>query len=113
LSPEEARWSWPAVTLTDLATKDWRACSAIALRLHNPTDKPQQIGLCVRDSDKARWTLIETFAPGETRVLSAPIDELRTNVLVSDIWTLTLWTHKTTAPQTFLVSPIYLIAGSP
>jgi len=109
LSLEEARWSWPAITLTDLATKDWSAYSAVALRLHNPTDKAQQIGLCVRDSDKARWTLIETFAPGETRVLSATIDELRTNVLVSDIWTLTLWTHKTTARQTFLASPVYLV----
>jgi len=109
LSPEEARWSWPAVTLTDLATKDWSACSAIAVRLHNPTDKAQKVGLCVRDSDDARWACVADLAPGETRVLSGGIDELRAKVLVSDIQTVTLWTHKMTAPQTFLVSPVYLV----
>jgi len=79
------------------------------VRLHNPTDKAQEIGFSVRDSDRQLWHRLEEFAPGETRGLAATIDELRAKVLVSDLFSLTLWTKETKTPQTFLASPVYLV----
>ena len=105
-------YNWPGVTLTELGEADWSRYAAVAARLHNPTDRPQAIGFSVRDSDRNTWSRLESFAPGETRVLAARLDELRTKVLVSDVWTLTLWTRGTTVPQTFLVSPVFLV-GDP
>ena len=104
-------YDWPGITFTDLDKKDWGPYAAVAVKVHNPTNQPEVLGLSVRDGDRKIWYRLETFAPGETRVLSATIDELRAKVLPSDIWTLTLWTRQTTAPQTFLVSPVYLLVS--
>ena len=108
-SAEKLGYEWPAITLTEMNETDWSAYAAVAVRLHNPTTRPQVIGFSVRDSDRQIWHRLETFAPGETRVLSVTIHELRSKVLISDVWTLTLWTHATKTPQTFLASPVYLV----
>ena len=109
LSADKANWGWPAVTLTDLAVKDWSTYAAVAVRLHNPTDKVQKIGFSIRDSDRNVWHRLETFAPGETRVLAATIEQLRAKVLISDVKTVTLCTKQPTAPQMFLLSPVFLV----
>ena len=108
-SAKEVGYGWPAITFTQMAPADWSPYAAVAVRLHNFTDKAQAIGLSIRDGDRQSWFRLEDFAPGETRVLSATIDELRTRVLVSDLFSLTLWTKETGTPQSFLASPVYLV----
>ena len=63
----------------------------------------------MRDGDKTCWSCIEKFQPGETRTLLATIDELRSKLLTSDVRYVTLWTRNTKVPQTFLVTPVYLV----
>ncbi len=109
LSAQEANWGWPAVTLANPVTADFSPYAALAMRVHNPTPTAQQIGFSVRDGDKKVWARLEEFAPGETRVLAATIDELRAKVLISDIQTVTLCTKQPAVQQTFLISPVFLI----
>jgi len=109
VSAKELGYSWPALTAKDLAVTDWSGYAALAMKFQNPTDKTQEIGVCVRDGDRTQWSTIEKFAPGETKVLGGTIDEIRGKLLVSDIWTVTVWTRNTKAPHTFHVSPVFLI----
>ncbi|MFH0963444.1 MAG: hypothetical protein V2A58_05465, partial [Planctomycetota bacterium] len=108
-SAKEVGYGWPAVTITDLAARDWSAFAAVAVRIHNPTDETQEIGISVRDADRNVWYVMEKFAPGETKTLGGTLEEIRAKVLVSDIWTVTLYTRHTEMAETFLVSPIYLV----
>jgi len=109
LSSEESGWGWPAVTITDLARTDWTEYAGVALAVHNPTQSTQQLGLCIRDVDKTEWARLEEIAPGETKVLSARLDQLRTKILPSEVLAVTIWTRHPNAQQTFLVTPIYLV----
>ena len=102
-------YSWPAITFTDMAVSDWSSYAAVAIRVHNPTDAVQNLGFSVRDGDRALWHRLEEFAPGETRVLSVTTEELSAKVLLTDVWSLTLWTLESKAPETFLVSPVFLV----
>ena len=109
VSAKELGYGWPALTATDLAIRDWSGYAGLAMKFRNPTENVQEIGICVRDSDKTQWSCIEKFVPGETKVLGGTIDEIRAKLLASDIWAVTAWTRNTTSPQTFQVSPIYLV----
>ena len=110
-SSDEARWGWPAVTIKDPVIKDWSEYAGLAIKLHNPTDRTQRIGISVRDSDHNIWLRIEDFAPGETKTHGATLDQLRAKVLVSDIWTVTVYGEGPKEAQIFCVSPIFLIKG--
>ena len=109
VSAKELGYGWPAVTAKDLAITDWSGYAALAMTFRNSTDNIQEIGICVRDSDRTQWSCIEKFAPGETKVLGGTIDEIRAKVLASDVWAVTVWTRNTKQPQEFHVSPMYLI----
>ena len=108
-SAKAIKWSWPALALTELGVTDFSPYAAVAVKLHNPTDHPQEVGFCVRDSDRSVWWKLDTWAPGETKLLAAPLDKVQQRVLISDIWTITLFTRNTDRPLTFLASPLYLI----
>ena len=109
LPSKEAHWSWPAVTVTNLKIKDWRPYSGLGIVFHNPTNKVEQVGLCIRDADKNSWECSENLGPGGTKVLSATIEKLQSKLLLSDIAYVTIWTKRPKTIQTFLVSPIYLV----
>ena len=100
-------WEWPGVTATDLRIRDVSKFAAVALRVHNPTDKVQSLGLSIRDSQRSVWHYSETLQPGETKVLGVKMDKLQKKVLTSDILTVTLFTVGPKHPYTFLISPLY------
>ena len=108
-SSQDANWGWPAIALVDFEIADWSSYSGFGMRLHNPTGKAQQVGLCVRDTDKSRWQCSETLAPGETITLGTTVSELRTKLLASDIASITIYTNGPKSPPTFLISPLYLV----
>ena len=108
-SSKQAKWGWPAISLVDFEIPDWSAYNSFGVTLHNPTKQTQHVGLCVRDGDKSRWGCDETFAPGETKVLGAGINELRSKLLMSDIASLTVFSAGPKSSQVFLISPVYLV----
>ena len=109
LSSKETGWGWPAVALIDFDVPDWSPYAAFGIAIHNPTNKTERLGLCVRDTDANRWQSLESFAPGETITLGARLDDLRANLLPSDVASITLFSVGPDTAQTFLVSPLYLV----
>ena len=108
-SSKKTSWGWPAIALVDLEIADWSAYNAFGMTFHNPAKQTQQVGLCVRDVDKSRWQCDETFAPGETIVLGARINELRSKLLISDVASITIYSNGPKSAQVFLISPVYLV----
>ncbi|MFH0963763.1 MAG: DUF4838 domain-containing protein [Planctomycetota bacterium] len=105
-------WQWPAVTLTDLAVRDWRGFAGLAVGFHNPTEQSEEAGLCVRSADKRSWETTIVLSPDESRIVSVPTEEMGRRIAVEDILAVTIWTRRPTQRQVFLVTPIYLVLRS-
>lgn len=105
-------WQWPAVTLTQLPTRDWSAHTGLAVGLHNPTSVSEEVGICVRSADKRSWQTTIRLSPGESKIVSAPMDDIAKRIAVDNILALTIWTRRPGQKQQFLVTPFFLVDGS-
>lgn len=112
--PREApcAWQWPGVTLTELSTSDWSAHAGLAMGLHNPTQASEEVGICVRSADENSWQTIVRLSPGESKIVSAPMDDIGKRIAVEEVLALTIWTRRPDQKQRFLVTPIFLVGGS-
>ena len=102
-------WQWPAVTLTELAITDWSAFAGIAVGFHNPTGEGEEVGICIRDKDKSSWQAQTRLAPGQTKILSVPMDDISETIALENILAFTIWTRRPQHQQRFHVTPVFLV----
>jgi len=102
-------WQWPAVTLTELSVTNWSAFAGITVGLHNPTGKGEEVGICIRDKDKSSWQTQTRLAPGQTKTISVPMEDIAETIAVEDILAFTIWTRRPRQQQRFHVTPIFLV----
>ena len=109
------------VTLVDLAASDWRPYDAFAIQVRNVGTELQRVFVRVHSkidlsnivTPRHRWISTVPFdlAPGQTRTVSAQVDELRHHVDVADVRAVSLCTDSPDAAR-LLVGPACLLADN-
>lgn len=112
LSQAEANTPCTGLTFTNLPVQDWSDYRAAAIKLHNPTDQPQDIALWCwpLERNEQIYVRVQTYQPGETAVIALGVEEmLRELPSATTACNIGLLAQQPRTRRTFLAGPLYLI----
>ncbi|MFH0964265.1 MAG: sialidase family protein [Planctomycetota bacterium] len=97
------------LSFVGLSVKDWSGALAVAMRVHNPTSRAQEIAIWVWDEDAHGPVRKQTFAPGETGTLFLARDEMESEVDLTRMRAVVLLALEPQEARTFLAGPLCLV----
>jgi hypothetical protein len=92
-----------------LPVTDWSGFVSVAMRVHNPTEKPQEIALWLWDGEESGPHRNHAIAPNQTSTLFMTSDEIRQEINESHIPMVVLLSFERERAQELLVGPLFLV----
>lgn len=108
LSKEQTGSESSGLTFMNLPVTDFSDCLGIAIKIHNPSDKPEEMTLLVRNAKEGAYSR-RIIPANASELLFLTIDEMISDMDTKSILDIILVTWDVESEHTFYVGPLYVV----